>query len=121
MALPQYVEALLGGVDTNLKRVLVEAFRYALPNTKFGPVAHQTKSESFPAFYVVSTTASDTGEFSIVHGLGRTPYLAVPILPLESSLVTLPILRVTRPADGQRVYLKCDAGSTNVPFALLLE
>jgi len=30
-------------------------------------------------------------------------------------------VRVSRIADGQRVYLKADAGSTNAVFALLLE
>lgn len=121
MASPGFIDSLLGGVEANLKRVLTEAFRYALMNGKFGPVDHQTKAESFAAYYVVSTTASDTGEFSVVHGLGRTPYLAVPILPLDSSVVKLPVVAVSRPADGQRVYLKADAGSTNAVFALLLE
>ena len=108
-------------MEANLKRVLTEAFRYALPNGRFGPADHQTKAESFAAYYVESTTASDTGEFSIVHGMGRAPYLAVPILPLNSSGSVLPVVRVTRPADGQRVYLKADAGSTNAVFTLLLE
>ena len=121
MATVGFVESLLGGVEANLKRVLTEAFRYALPNGRFGPVDHQTKSESFGAYYVVSTTASDTGEFSIVHGMGRAPYLAVPILPVNSSGFVLPVVRVTRPADGQRVYLKADAVSTNAIFTLLLE
>jgi hypothetical protein len=121
MAVPGFVDSLLGGVEANLKRVLTEAFRYALPNNRFGPVENQTKSESFQAYYLVSTTASDTSEFSIVHGIGRIPYLAVPVLPLASSGVVLPVLRVTRPADGQRVYLKCDAGSTSALFAILVE
>lgn len=121
MAVPGFVESLLGGVEANLKRVLTEAFRYALPNGRFGPVENQTKSESFGAYYQVSLTATDTGEFSIAHGMGRTPYLAVPVLPLDSSGGMLPVLRVTRPADGQRVYLKADAGSTNTAFVLLVE
>jgi hypothetical protein len=121
MAVPAFIESLLGGVEANLKRVLTEAFRYALPNGRFGPVENQTKSESFSAYYQESTTPSDTSEFSIVHGMGRLPYLAVPVLRIDSSGAMLPVLRVTRPADGQRVYLKCDAGSTSMPFALLVE
>jgi hypothetical protein len=121
MAVSAFIESLLGGVEANLKRVLTEAFRYALPNGRFGPVENQTKSESFSAYYQESTTPSDTSEFSIVHGMGRLPYLAVPVLRIDSSGAMLPVLRVTRPADGQRVYLKCDAGSTSMPFALLVE
>jgi hypothetical protein len=121
MAVPAFIESLLGGVEANLKRVLTEAFRYALPNGRFGPVENQTKSESFQAYYMVSTTASDTGEFSIVHGMGRVPYLAIPVLPVDSSGTVLPVLQTTRPADGQRLYFKAHAGSTGLPFALLVE
>ena len=121
MAVSGFAESLLGGVEPGLKRVLTELVRYVLPNSRFGPVDHQTKSESFQAYYVNSTTASSTGEFNIVHGMGRVPYLALAVLPLDSSLTAFPVLRVTRPADGQRVYLKADPGSTNTPFTLLLE
>ena len=119
VSVPAYVEALLGGLDANMRRVLTEAFRYVVPNTKFGPVDHQTKSENFQAYYVVSTTATSTGEFSIVHGLGRTPYLLVPVLPLDQVGAQLVPLQVTRAADGQRVYLK--STSTSAPFTILVE
>lgn len=121
MAVSGYVESLLGGLPADVKRALTEAFRYVLPNGRFGPIDHQTKSESFQAFYVNSTTATSTGEFSIVHGMGRTPYLCVPVLDIGSSNTKLPVLTVTRAADAQRVYLKADAGSTNAVFTLLLE
>lgn len=122
MAVPGFVESLFGGVEANLKRVLVEAFRYALPNGRFGPPTHQSKSESFQAYYVESTTPASTGEFSIEHGMGRAPYLAMVVGSLESSGVVLnPVLEVSRPADGRRVYLRPHAGSTSAPFFLLLE
>ena len=121
MAVPGFAESLIGGLPIDVKRALTEVLRYIIPNGRFGPVEHQTKSESFQAYYVNSTSDPSTGEFSIVHGMGRTPYLAVPVLSLESSGTTLPVLRVSRPADGQRVYLRADAGSTNAPFSLLLE
>ena len=121
MAITGYVESLLGGLEGNTKRVLTEAFRYVLPNGKFGPVDHQTKSESFQAYYVNSTSATSTGEFSIQHGMGRTPYLAVPVLALDVIGARMIPLTVTRAADSQRVYLKTEAGSTSAPFSLLLE
>ena len=107
VSVPAYVEALLGGLDANMRRVLTEAFRYVVPNTKFGPVDHQTKSENFQAYYVTSTTSSTANdEFSVVHGLGRTPYLVVPILPLDVVDAKTVRLQVTRAADATRLYLK---------------
>jgi hypothetical protein len=121
MAILGYVESLIGGLDANTRRSLTEVFRYLLPNTRFGPVSHQTKSESFQAYYVNSTTPTSTGEFSIVHGLERVPYLALPVLPMDHVGARLVPLTVTRAADASRVYLKTEAGSTSTPFSLLVE
>ena len=121
MSSPGYVESLIGGLEATTKRALVEAFRYILPNTNFGPVEHQTKAVNFQGYYVVSTAAASTGEFSIVHGLGRTPYLALPVVPLDLVGARAIPLTVTRAADGQRVYLKTEAGSTSAVFALYVE
>lgn len=116
-----FVESLLGGLEATIKRPLLEAFRYVVSNGRFGPAAHQTKSESFQAYYLESTSADSTSEFSILHGMGRTPYLAVPVLPLDLvGARTIP-LEVTRAADAQRVYVKTEAGSTSAPFVMLVE
>ena len=121
MAVPGYAEALLGGLSQDVKRVLTELVRYVLPNGRFGPAdAHQTKSESFQAYWMLSTTASTANEeFSIIHGMGRTPYLAVPVMDLVSSGGQSVPLTVSRPADSQRLYLR--SASTSVPFVLLVE
>lgn len=119
MASVGFVESLLGGVAADTKRVLLEAFRYVLPNGRFGPVEHQTKSESFQAYMLLSTTATSTGEFSILHGMGRAPYLVVPVIPLDQSGARLVPLEVSRVADSQRIYFK--STSTSAPFAVLAE
>lgn len=120
MAVPGFVESLLGGVEADLKRVLVEAFRYVLPNGRFGPIAHQTKLESFQAYYSTATTNSTANdEFSIVHGMGRTPYFCQPVVPLDTPGAKLVRLEVSRAADGQRVYLKSPEASA--PIAVILE
>ena len=120
MAVPGLVESLLGGVAPDLKRALVEVFRYVLPTGRFGPVEHQTKLESFQAYYANSTTSSTANdEFSIVHGLGRTPYLAQQVLSLESSGGQFVRLTVSRPADSQRVYLR--SPEVSAPIAVILE
>ena len=121
MAQTGYAKALLGGLPDDLKVALTRILEYIVPNGKFGPPDDRAKSESFSAFYMVSTTATSTGEFSIQHGMGRTPYVAIPVLALNSSVYHLPVLSVTRPADGQRLYLKAEAGSTNQVFVLLVE
>ena len=121
MASIGFVESLLGALPIDVKRALTEVFRYVLPNGRLGPASHQTKSESLQSYYLLSTTAATTGvEFSVLHGLGRIPYVAVPVLALDSSGTILPDLRVSRPADAQRVYFT-DRVSTNVPFFLLVE
>ena len=119
MAQTGYAEALLGGLPQDVKRVLTELMRYVLPNGKFGPVAHQAKTESFQAYWGESTTAASTGEFSIVHGLERITYVAIPVLPLDVVGARTVPLEVSRVADGQRVYLK--STSTSAPFYLYLE
>ena len=120
MATSQLAESLLGGLEPDTKRVLTEVFRYLVPNGRFGPVSHQLKSENFQGYYVTSTThtTADT-EFSVVHGLGRTPYLAIPVLAMDQVNSRVVPLQVSRAADGARIYLK--SASTNAVINLYLE
>ena len=113
------VLAELGGLPADLKKTFTNVFTYLVPNLRFGPIEHQTKAENFQGFYVNSTTASSTGEFSILHGLGRIPYLLKPVLPLDVTGAQMVPLEVTRAADVNRVYLKSSV--TNAPISLYLE
>lgn len=120
MSVTGYVESLFGGLPADLKKVLTETFRYVLPNGRFGPMSHQAKAENFNAVYVSSTTSSTANtEFSIVHGLGRAPYLVVPVLPLDAVGGAVVRLQVTRAADAVRVYLR--SPDTSAVIALYLE
>ena len=120
MAIPGYVTTLLGGLSADVKATLVRVFDYVLPNNKFGPIDHQTKSESFQGYWLMSTTAASTAtEFSIVHGMGRTPYLAIAAVRLDSTGMFFPRLKVTRAADGRRVYFRSE--DTNAIFSVLVE
>lgn len=115
------IEALLGSLEDSVKKVMVQVFRALVPNQRFGSVEHQSKSENFQAYYLVSTTAASTGtEFSIAHGLARAPYLAMLVLPLDSTGLETVRLRVTRAADAQRLYFQ-SPDSTSAVFALLTE
>ena len=115
------IEALLGALPTDIKRVMTEVVRAFVPFLRFGPVEHQLKAENFQGYTLLSTTASDTSEFTIAHGLGRQPYRFMPVLDLNSSGMELVNVRVSRPADASRLYLKAIAGSTNKAFSFYIE
>ena len=120
MSITGYVESLLGGLPPDVKKVETEIYRYVLPNGRFGPVSHQAKTENFNAVYVASTTAAVANtEFSILHGLGRAPYVVIPVLPLDVIGGTIVRLQVTRAADAMRVYLR--SPDTSAVIALYLE
>lgn len=114
------MSTLLGALSGDVKRVLTEIFNYVLPNTRFGPISHQDKSESFQAYWLESTTpAASTTEGSIVHGMGRAPYLAVLGVRLDSTGGQMIPLTISRKADSQRIYYR--STSTSAPFAILAE
>lgn len=115
------LESIIGGLPADMRRVMTELLRAFAPFLRYGPVEHQQKAENFASYVIVSTTATSTGEFSVAHGLGRAPYRAMPALDLNSSGMHMVPLTVTRPADASRIYLKTEAGSTNVVFALQVE
>lgn len=114
------LESLIGSLPADTKRVMTELLRALVPFLRFGPL-DVNKCENFAGFNLTSTTASDTNEFSVAHGLGRAPYRAMPSLNLNSSGMDLVLVRVSRPADASRLYLKAAAGSTNKVFSLYVE
>ena len=117
-----FVRSLLAGIaDATTKRILTSVSEHVLGNLRFGDPEHQSRAENFQAYFYTSTTASDTGEFSVAHGLNVTPNLLIPILDVKQVGATWPLLTISRAADTRRVYFKAAAGSTNVPFKFLLE
>lgn len=115
------LEALVGSLPADTRRVMTELLRAMVPFLRYGAVEHEQKAENFASYVLISTSASDTGEFSIAHALGRAPYRAEQVLALNSSGMEWLNLRVSRPADASRIYLKAVAGSTNKVFALQIE
>lgn len=113
-------EALLNGLKDDTKRILIDFTRFFLPNLRFGPL-DVTKAENFAAFKLTSTSGTSTGEFSFEHGMGRTPYLAIPVVDLSAVGSRFLALTVTRAADDRRIYLKPEAGSTNAVFSVVVE
>lgn len=120
MAASGGAETLLNGLKDDVKRVLVEYTRFFLPNLRIGPL-ETAKAENFSAFKITSTSGTSTGEFSVEHGMGRTPYLAIPVVDLSAVGSRFLQLSVTRAADDRRIYLKPEAGSTNAMFSIYVE
>lgn len=114
-----YIESELGSLPVDHKRALVNAFRYLLSNLSFGAVEHQTRTTNFQAYYLQSTTpAVANTEVAIAHGLGLTPSVLIPVLPLNQIGAQVIPLQVSRAADDKRVYLK--SSSTSAAFAVLV-
>jgi hypothetical protein len=120
MATPGYIDTLTGGLDAPLKVALKRIFEYVLRNLRLGPVVHQGRTENLQAYYLVGTTpATANEEFSIAHGLGRVPYVLLPVVSLDSVGQSLVPLTVSRAADASRVYLT--SSSTSAAIAVLVE
>jgi hypothetical protein len=120
MATPGYIDSLLGGLEADLRVALKRIFDYVLRNLRFGPVAHSVRTENFQAYYYTATTpATANEEFSIAHGLGRVPYVLLPVLSLDSINQSLVPLSVSRAADASRFYLK--SSSTSAAIAVMVE
>lgn len=105
--------------DAATRRALEECFTHVMGNLRFGVPEHQTRATNLQTYFVASTTAASTGEFSIVHGLGSAPHLAFQVLDLSQPGAKLVPLEVSKAADGSRLYLK--STSTTAPFWMLIE
>lgn len=120
MANPTYIEALLGSLPSDQRRVFKQIFEYVLGNLRVGQPDDQVRSENLQAyFYEVTTPATANEEFSIAHGLGRAPYLLIPVLPLSTQGAQIVPLTVSQPADATRVYLTSSTASA--PLTVLIE
>lgn len=111
------ITAKLNGLPENLRQPLLEIFTELTRNMRFGhPLLEQPDPcMNFASGFFTGTTAAIANtEFSIVHNFGRVPYLAFPILALDSVGSTTPVLTVTRAADAKRLYLSSPTTSTDI-------
>lgn len=120
MAESGYVVPLLGGLAADVKRAFTQIFEYVLRDLSFGHVEDQTRAGNFRGYYYTATTPTvPSEEFTIAHGLGVTPYLLVPVLPLDVEGAKTVRVQVSRVADAQRIYLK--SPETNAPLYIMIE
>ena len=120
MARVGYIETLLGGLDSQVKKALVDIFGFVLKSLVWGRPGHQVTSENLQAVFLQGTTpAVANQEFSIEHGRATVPYLVIPVLDLQSVSSSVVRLTVARAPDVRRVYLK--SPDTSAPFTILVE
>lgn len=119
MASASFISTRLGGLESAIRRVLDDIFTYILGNLRFGRPTADSRAENFQCYFLRATTPSTANqEFSIAHGLGRAPYLAIPVLPLEATEQFVR-LTVSKDPDASRVYLK--SPDTSAPVTILIE
>jgi hypothetical protein len=105
-----------------LRPTLLRLFRALLKDIRFG---HPTGEAADPllnlagAFLHATTPAIASTELAIRHNFGRTPYLALPVLRLDSVGSSIVSLTVSRAADDKRIYVTSPV--TNAPISLAVE
>lgn len=115
-----YVRGQLNGIKDEAIRIrLINVFEHLMNELSLGEPDHQTRAGNFQAYWQKSTTASDTSEFSVAHGLNTTPKFAISALELDKPGSKDGFLEVSRAADNRRIYLK--STSTSAPILLFIE
>lgn len=120
MASKGYVETLLNALPDPVKGPVTQAFRHVLDNLSIGLPDAGRRATNFRwyRFDVVTSSVANT-EVSIHHGQGSIPLVCWPVLPLDSSGGQVVRMKVTRPADAQRIYLS--SPDTGASVSLLVE
>lgn len=118
------IKAYFASTPAEVKKAAEQAFTYVLSNFKIGPFVPMSelsrRAANFQWYWLSGTTpAVANTEFSIAHGLGRTPNVIVPVLPLDQVGSQLIPLQVSRAADAQRVYLK--SSEQSAAFSVMVE
>jgi hypothetical protein len=103
-----YLETLLNTLPSQVKSPLVQFVREAFKTLRFGaPDADDAvAAENFGGHLVPFVTADvANNEVAVAHGLGRTPRLLIPCMPLNVVNATLPDLTITQAADATYFYI----------------
>jgi hypothetical protein len=97
------------------KKIWTQVFTHLLQTISFGEPEHETKATNLNAyFYTATTPAVANTEFSIAHGIGARPRLAIPVVDLRQQGSAFVPLRVSKAADSKRVYFTSTSTSAVV-------
>lgn len=117
-----YIRSEINSLPAELKPTFVRIFTALLKDLRFG---HAKGEQPDPllnfggGFFHVTTAAVPGDEFTIPHGFGRTPYLAIPCLLLDVVGSSVGPLTVSRVADDKRIYLT--STETSLPVSVIVE
>jgi hypothetical protein len=112
-----FVDQKLKSLPTALQPALKDIFREVLRQMRIG---HPSGTAPDPtlnmagAFLHTTTPAVAGTEFSIAHGFGVKPYLAIPVLRLDAVGSSVVSLTVSRVADDKRLYFTSTVASAPV-------
>lgn len=115
------IESEIKSLPVELRPTMLRIFRLFLKDIRFG---HPTGDQPDPmvnmagGFFHGTTPATPGDQFTIAHGFGRVPYLAVPVLRLDSVGSSIVSLTVARAADDKRVYFTSTEASTPISLAI---
>jgi hypothetical protein len=117
-----YIESEIKSLPVELRATMLRIFRAFLKDIRFG---HATGDVPDPlvnmagGFFHATTPAVPGTEFTIAHGFGRVPYLAVPVLRLDAVGSSVVPLTVARAADEKRMYFTSTIA--DAPISLSIE
>lgn len=116
MADKGYLKSLLNGIaDAQTRKVLALAFEEVVDNFRSGPVEDRTRAINGQTYRFLATTSSVANtEFSVQHGQGQSPLWVQAILPCDAVNAQTVLLKTTRAADEQRLYLSSPSTSATV-------
>jgi hypothetical protein len=115
-----YIESEIASLPKEMQPVMKRIMRHLLLEFRLGRATNRARATNLQGYFFTGTTDATPGtEFSIAHPFKRAPYLALPVLDLQSEGAELVPLQVSRVADTERIYLTSSEAS--VPFALLVE
>lgn len=112
-----FVQQELNALPANLRPVFFRIFQAILKDLRLG---HPKQEQPDPlmnfggGFFTGTTAGIANDEFTIAHGFGRVPYLAFPVLALDTVGAQIVPLAVTRAADDKRIYLSSPTVSADV-------
>lgn len=122
MASLDYVLGELRGLPADQRAVWTRIFQHLMKDQRFGhPLGEQPDpSVNFGGGFFHGRTPVTLGrEVAVEHGFGRVPYLAIPILLLDTVGASVGPFTVTRAADDRRIYL--ESTESDLPFSLFVE
>lgn len=122
MASLAYIEREINSLPAEQRATFLRIFQSFMRDLRFGhPAGEQPDPcENFGAgFFSVVTATTPGHEFTIPHGFGRVPYLAMPVIPLDTVGASIVPLTVSRVADDKRLYFTSTLG--DVPITLYVE